>query len=97
MAPRRWIARRPKLQADYGMPRGRTGMMAWGDVERALVAARNYWVVTTGRRGMPQATPVWAVWLDDRLWFSCGRETLKARNIAHQPHAHWVPPPELTE
>jgi len=67
------------------MPVTETGTMAWSDVERSLVGAQNYWVVTTGPDGMPQPTPVWAVWLDDRLWFSCGSETVKARNIARQP------------
>jgi PPOX class probable F420-dependent enzyme len=67
------------------MPRMARGMMPWADVKRALTDAQNYWVVTTGADGTPQPTPVWAVWLDDCLWFSCGRETVKARNIAARP------------
>jgi len=30
--------------------------------------------------------PVWAVWIDDALWFSSSRASRKARNLAVQPH-----------
>jgi PPOX class probable F420-dependent enzyme len=74
------------MQADYGMPRGEAGLMAWADVERRLADAQNYWVVTVGRDGTPQATPVWGVWLDGRFCFSCGADTVKRRNLRRNPH-----------
>lgn len=73
------------MQAEYGMPRGKAGLMTWPDVERRLRDAENYWVVTVGRDGTPQATPVWGVWLDDSFFFSCGADTVKARNLARNP------------
>jgi PPOX class probable F420-dependent enzyme len=73
------------MQAEYGMPTSALGTMTWQDVESRLADARTYWIITVGSDGFPQATPVWAAWLDDRLWFSCGRETVKARNLARNP------------
>lgn len=30
--------------------------------------------------------PLWAVWVDGRVMFSTGRESRKAKNLAHDPH-----------
>jgi PPOX class probable F420-dependent enzyme len=40
---------------------------------------------TTRADGRPHAAPVWGLWLDDAVWFSTGRDSLKARNIARDP------------
>ena len=76
---------RPRLQADYGVPPTLEGTLVWGYVRQRLASARNYWVVTVDPDGAPQATPVWAAWVEDTLYFSCGRETRKAQNLARNP------------
>ena len=71
--------------AEYGVPDELTGTLQWERARARLEASQNYWVVTVGPSGMPQATPVWGVWLDDRFYFGCGADTQKARNIARNP------------
>jgi nitroimidazol reductase NimA-like FMN-containing flavoprotein (pyridoxamine 5'-phosphate oxidase superfamily) len=68
------------LPADEGR-----GLLPWGWAEERLVAARNYWVSTVNDDGRPHAMPVWAVWLDGAVYFSTGRRTRKARNLARRP------------
>jgi PPOX class probable F420-dependent enzyme len=60
-------------------------MLEWDWAEERLVAARNYWVVTTRADGRPHAAPVWGVWLQDSLFFGTNAESVKGRNIARDP------------
>ncbi|HZS08115.1 MAG TPA: pyridoxamine 5'-phosphate oxidase family protein [Blastocatellia bacterium] len=69
------------LAADEG-----SGLLPWSWATERLEGARNYWLSTTRPDGRPHAMPVWGVWLDDRLWFSTGKESRKARNIAANPN-----------
>jgi hypothetical protein len=50
-----------------------------------LESARAYWIATASAAGRPHAMPVWGVWVGDRLWFSTGAGTVKARNLAVNP------------
>jgi nitroimidazol reductase NimA-like FMN-containing flavoprotein (pyridoxamine 5'-phosphate oxidase superfamily) len=61
------------------------GLKPWSHAEERLARARSYWVATTRPDGRPHVVPVWAVWLDDRLLFSTGAESRKAKNLAHIP------------
>src|ERR1700748_2060743 len=63
------------------------GQRPWDDVERALRAARSYWLCTTRADGRPHAMPVWGVWLAGALWFGTGRVSIKGRNLARDPRA----------
>ena len=54
----------------------------WSRVEEVLAGARNYWIGTADRNGRPHAAPVWGLSLDALIYFSTGRESRKARNIA---------------
>ncbi|HUF83629.1 MAG TPA: pyridoxamine 5'-phosphate oxidase family protein [Acidimicrobiia bacterium] len=79
-------ADRPRMPG-YGLldaGEGR-GLLPWAWAEERLTQARNYWVSTAGEDGRPHAMPVWAVWLDGAAYFSTGRQTRKARNLAHRP------------
>jgi PPOX class probable F420-dependent enzyme len=58
----------------------------WTRVEEVLAGARNYWIATAGRDGRPHAAPVWALWLDEALYFSTGKESRKGRNLAANPN-----------
>jgi nitroimidazol reductase NimA-like FMN-containing flavoprotein (pyridoxamine 5'-phosphate oxidase superfamily) len=54
----------------------------WSRVEKILADARNFWIATARVDGRPHAAPVWALWLDGALYFSTGKESRKARNLA---------------
>ncbi len=75
---------RPRMPG-YGIHEGTEGMLPWSWVTYRLQAARNYWIGTVGADGGPHAMPVWGVWLDATLYFSTGRQTRKARNLARNP------------
>jgi PPOX class probable F420-dependent enzyme len=68
------------LPADEG-----SGLIPWSEAERRLTVAHDYWVATVRPDGRPHVMPVWAVWLDGRLWFSSGLGSRKARNLAAEP------------
>lgn len=59
----------------------------WSRVEEVLSSARNYWICTTRPDRRPHAAPVWGVWHDDILYFSTGKKSRKARNLAANPAA----------
>jgi len=56
-------------------------MLPWAWAEERLVGARNYWVALAG----PHASPVWGLWQEGGLLFSCGASSRKARAIAQDP------------
>ncbi|MGK5114377.1 MULTISPECIES: pyridoxamine 5'-phosphate oxidase family protein [unclassified Geodermatophilus] len=68
------------LPADEG-----SGLLPWAEAERRLGLSHDYWVATVRPDGSPHVMPVWGVWLDGRLWFSSGRRSRKARNLAADP------------
>ncbi|MEK6322537.1 MAG: pyridoxamine 5'-phosphate oxidase family protein [Acidobacteriota bacterium] len=68
------------LDADSGK-----GLLPWSWATERLAKARNYWVATTRPDGTPHMMPVWGVWLDDAFYFSTGKQSRKARNLAENP------------
>src|SRR3954453_12046215 len=68
------------LPADQG-----SGLLPWAEAERRLTASHDYWLATTRPDGRAHVMPVWGVWLDGRVWFSSGRQSRKARNLAADP------------
>ena len=73
-------ATRPSF-GGYGVPTDPDGMLPWSWAEARLAAAHNYWVATVG----PHVSPVWAVWRDGAIVFSCGPTSRKARDLARNP------------
>jgi hypothetical protein len=74
-------ARRPSFPG-YGIPADSDGMLPWAWAAERLAASRNYWVATVG----PHASPVWGLWRDGELLFSCGAQSRKARMLARDPN-----------
>src|SRR3954469_12896819 len=72
---------------DYGiLPAGEgTGLLPWSWAVERLTASHDYWVATVWPDGRPHVTRVWGLWMDDAVWFSCGANSRKARNIAGNP------------
>jgi hypothetical protein len=62
-----------------------SGLFPWSRVGQHMVAARNYWIVTTRPDDRPHCAPVWGVWLDETFFFGTGRHSRKARNLAANP------------
>jgi hypothetical protein len=81
-------AERPHFTPGYGLA-GATAepgeLVPFEQLREWAVAARNYWVVTSGQGGRPHAMPVWGLWLDDRFLFSTDPASRKGRNIAANP------------
>jgi hypothetical protein len=65
----------------YGVPDDDQGLLPWSWAEERLAGAHNYWVSTSG----PHASPVWALWEDGALVFSCSPRSRKARELAADP------------
>ena len=64
---------------------GAGATLPWSWAEERLITSRSYWVCTVWPDGRPHASPVWGVWIDQCLWFSCHETSRKARNIAVNP------------
>ena len=65
----------------YGVTTGDEGLLPWSWAVERLQAARRYWVSSASAAGEPHVSAVWAAWVDDALWFSCGGRSRKARNL----------------
>lgn len=68
------------LAADQGQ-----GLLPWRWAEERLERSHNYWISTTRPDGHPHAAAVWGIWWNNAFYFSSGRLTRKARNLAHHP------------
>jgi nitroimidazol reductase NimA-like FMN-containing flavoprotein (pyridoxamine 5'-phosphate oxidase superfamily) len=77
-------ASRPHIPG-YGVPKSRTGLLPWKWAESRLVKSRQYWIATTRDDGSPHVMLVWGLWLDGTFYFSTGRNSRKARNLAQNP------------
>src|SRR5258708_34130087 len=70
----------------YGLPKTKKGLLPWKWAEDRLKKSRQYWIATTRPDGRPHVMIVWALWMDRVLYFSTGRQSRKARNLAANPH-----------
>jgi len=64
-----------------------SGLLAWSWARERLGASHDYWLATVGPDARPHVTPVWAIWDDDTLWWSCSPGSRKTRNLARNPAA----------
>ncbi|MFN0119386.1 MAG: pyridoxamine 5'-phosphate oxidase family protein [Blastocatellia bacterium] len=72
----------------YGLPDAQTtdGLFSWTWARERLTSARTYWLATMRPDARPHAMPVWGIWHDNHFYFSTGRQSRKARNLAANPH-----------
>jgi len=70
----------------YGLPNSKKGLLPWRWAENRLKKSRQYWIATTRPDGRPHVMVVWALWQDGRLYFSTGKTSRKAQNLAKNPH-----------
>jgi nitroimidazol reductase NimA-like FMN-containing flavoprotein (pyridoxamine 5'-phosphate oxidase superfamily) len=69
----------------YGLPKTKKGLLPWKWAEDRLKRSRQYWIATTRPDGRPHVMIVWALWMNGGLYFSTGKETRKAQNLAANP------------
>lgn len=74
-------ASRPHMPG-YGLPKGQKGLLPWTWASARLGKSHNYWVATVRADGRPHLMPVWGLWMDDAFYFSTGRQSRKAQNLA---------------
>ena len=79
-------ARRPYMPG-YGTLAANqgAGLLPWSWAEEQLRSSHNFWLATHWPDGRPHVMPVWAVWHEQRLWFSSSLQSRKARNLATDP------------
>jgi general stress protein 26 len=70
----------------YGIPKSTRGLLPWKWAEQRLKTSHNYWLVTSRPGGAPHAMPVWGIWVDSVFYFSTGRTSRKAKNLARNNH-----------
>jgi general stress protein 26 len=78
-------ASRPQIP-DYGISKSKKGMLPWKWAADRLGKSKQYWVATVRADGSPHVMPVWGIWMENAFYFSTGRKTRKARNVAANPH-----------
>jgi len=70
----------------YGLPKSKEGLLPWKWAEDRLKKSRQYWIATTRPDGRPHVMVVWALWMGGVLYFSTGKESRKAKNLASNPN-----------
>jgi hypothetical protein len=77
-------AGRPHI-ADYGIPKSKKGILPWKWAQNKLGKSRQYWIATARPDGSAHLMIIWGLWQGDRFYFSTGKNTRKARNLAANP------------
>ena len=62
------------------------GLKAWSWASERFEKSRNYWIATSRPEGRPHLMIVWGIWWDGAYWFTTGRRTRKAKNLAAYPY-----------
>ena len=75
-------ASRPHMPG-YGIDeKDHAGILPWSWAQTSLSKTQNYFLCTVRSDGRPHVMPIWGVWVDDRFYFSTGKKSVKARNLA---------------
>jgi general stress protein 26 len=61
-------------------------MLPWKWAQAQLSKSKEYWIATTRKDGAPHLMIVWGLWMDNAFFFSTGKNTRKAKNLAANPH-----------
>jgi pyridoxine/pyridoxamine 5'-phosphate oxidase len=67
---------------DYGLPKGKKGLLPWSWSKKRLESSHNYWITTVRPDGSPHTMVVWGLWFENTFCFSTARRSRKARNLA---------------
>jgi pyridoxine/pyridoxamine 5'-phosphate oxidase len=69
----------------YGLPKNTKGLLPWSWADQQLKKSREYFITTVRPDGSPHAMIVWGLWIGNVFYFSTGRQSVKARNLAANP------------
>jgi hypothetical protein len=58
--------------------RAKSALLPWSWAVQRLTDDRNYWVAAVRADGRPICRPLWAVWLEDGLWFTTGSQMIRS-------------------
>lgn len=61
------------------------GLLPWSWAQERLASSHDFWLATVTPDGAPHLMPVWAIWRDGGLWFSCSNGSRKTRNLTAEP------------
>ena len=61
------------------------GLLVWSWARERLEKSHNYYLSTVSPDGSPHCMPVWGLWMNEKFYFSTGRQSKKAGNLAHNP------------
>jgi Pyridoxamine 5'-phosphate oxidase len=75
---------RPNIPG-YGIAKSKKGLLPWKWALDRLRKSRQYWIATTRPDGAPHVMVIWGLWLEDGFYFSTGKNSRKARNLAVNP------------
>src|SRR5262245_51230494 len=78
-------ASRPEMPG-YGITANKKDMLPWKWAEARLSNTRNYLLATVRSDGRPYVMPIWGIWIAPRFYFSTGKSSVKARNLASNPN-----------
>jgi general stress protein 26 len=78
------VASRPNMPG-YGIADGGDGLLPWNWAVDRLTKTQNYFLCTVREDGRPHVMPIWGLWLADKFYFSTGKKSIKARNLAANP------------
>ena len=53
----------------------------WRAMEARLGRQKEIWLATVRFDGRPHITPLWFIWLEDKIWICTGSETQKFANL----------------
>ena len=66
-------------------------MLPWKWAVGVLSNTQNYFLSTVRNDGRPHVMPLWGVWISDRFYFSTGKHSVKALNLAENPNCVLCP------
>jgi len=75
----------PRTELDARFSSEGATAKTWEEGRRRIEEAAVYWVSTVRADGRPHVTPLYAVWVDDALYFCSGVEEQKSKNLARNP------------
>jgi hypothetical protein len=84
-SPNAPVTSRPKIPAEYGIPKNNKGLLPWSHVTTRMSQAMHYWICTVGSDGRPHVTPVDGLWLEDKLYFGGSPRTRRNRDLTANP------------
>jgi len=74
--------REPATELDRRFSSEGAGPTEWAEARELLQKARIYWLSTVRPDGRPHVTPLYAVCLDDAIYFATGASERKAKNLS---------------